>query len=35
MSLKFTSISGYKEFIRPNAVKQHETDEAILFLNYG
>lgn len=35
MSLKFTSTSGYKEFIRSNAVKQDEIDEVILFLKYG
>jgi len=35
MSLKFTSTSSYKEFIRSNAVKKDEIDVVILFLKYG
>lgn len=35
MPLKFASTSGYKEFIRSNAVKQGEIDEVISFLKYG
>ena len=35
MPLRFTSVSGYEEFIRSNAVKQDEIDEVISFLKYG
>jgi hypothetical protein len=35
MSLKFTRISGYKEFHRLNAVKQDEINAIILLLIYG